>query len=184
MWKGTSWGFRKCGSFQDFEVLNHSYGMSKFGQIQRKILLGRRRHKKKTRPQYWVLRAAIESAGAQHGWFHADSMAALKTHYCGRVFFLQRLLFLLTEPKFHSLLTLSSNNSRSKADTPNKFHIFGIVRTFSFTWFYPGYFFLWANFEESVFYGKRPFLAFFHDHTEKKFRQFWFGQYWSLMTCP
>ena len=77
-------------------------------------------------------------------------------------------LFLLTEPKFHSLLTLSSNNSRSKADTPNKFHIFGIVRTFSFTWFYPGYFSLWAYFEESVFYGKRPFLAFFHDHTENK----------------
>ena len=74
-------------------------------------------------------------------------------------------LFLLEEPKFHSFFTLSSNNSRSKADTPNKFHIFGIIRMFSFTWFYPGYFFLWANFEESVFYGKRAFLAFFHDHT-------------------
>ena len=167
MRKLTSRAFQKCGSLWVLKVLNPSYRLSKYGQIQRIFLLEWRCHKKKTRPQYWVLGSDTESAWAQHGWFHADSMAALKTHYCGRVFFLWRLLFLLTEPKFHSLLTLSSNNSRSKADTPNKFHIFGIVRTFSFTWFYPGYFFLWANFEESVFYGKRAFLAFFHDHTEK-----------------
>ena len=88
-----------------------------------------------------VLGAAIESAWVPYGWFHADSMAAPKTDPLKSVVFYGSL-FLLTEPKFHSLLTLSSNNSRSKADTPNKFHIFGIVRTFSFTWFYPGYFFL------------------------------------------
>ena len=35
MWKGTSWGFRKCGSFIDLEVLNHSYRLSKSDQIQR-----------------------------------------------------------------------------------------------------------------------------------------------------
>ena len=29
MWKLTSWGFRKCGSFWDLEVLNRSYGCSK-----------------------------------------------------------------------------------------------------------------------------------------------------------
>ena len=29
MWKLTSWGFRKCGSFRDFEVLNRSYGCLK-----------------------------------------------------------------------------------------------------------------------------------------------------------
>ena len=36
MWKLTSWGFRKCGSFRDLEVLNHSYRLSKSGQIQKK----------------------------------------------------------------------------------------------------------------------------------------------------
>ena len=36
MWKLTSWGFRKCGSFGDLEVLNHSYRLSKSGQIQKK----------------------------------------------------------------------------------------------------------------------------------------------------
>ena len=84
-------------------------------------------------------------------------------------------LFLLTEPKFHSRLTLSSNNSRSKPHTPNKFHIFGIVRTSAFRWPYPGFFFLWANFEEQAFYEKRRFFAFLHDRTEKIFNKFTFG---------
>ena len=34
MWKLTSWGFQKCGTFRDLEVLNHSYRLSKSGQIQ------------------------------------------------------------------------------------------------------------------------------------------------------
>ena len=114
------------------------------GSLQRRIPVwnaARQMRRKRSLPES-DLSSDTESAGAQHGWLHTDSMAALKIPYCGRVFYLQRLLFLLTEPKFHSLLTLSSNNSRSKADTPNKFHNFGIVRTCSFTWFYPGYFFL------------------------------------------
>ena len=69
-------------------------------KFREKILVERWRHKKKSRPQYWVLRSETESAWAQHGWFNADSMAALKTHYCGRDFFLWRLLFLVTDPKF------------------------------------------------------------------------------------
>ena len=36
MWKLTSWGFQKCGSFRDLEVLNPSYRLSKSGQIQKK----------------------------------------------------------------------------------------------------------------------------------------------------
>ena len=56
-------------------------------KFREKILVEMWRHKKKSRPQYWVLRSETESAWAQHGWFNADSMAALKTHYCGRVFF-------------------------------------------------------------------------------------------------
>ena len=61
-------------------------------KFREKILVEMWRHKKKSRPQYWVLRSETESAWAQHGWFNADSMAALKTHYCGRDFFLWRLL--------------------------------------------------------------------------------------------
>ena len=94
------------------------------------------------------------------------------------VVFFYGSLFLLTEPKFHSCLTLRSNNSRSKPHTPNKFHIFGIVRTSAFRWTYPGFFFLWANFEEQAFYEKRLFFAFLHDRTEKIFKWPPIGQYW------
>ena len=93
------------------------------------------------------------------------------------VVFFYGSLFLLTEPKFHSRLTLSSNNSRSKPHTPNKFHIFGIVRTSAFRWTYPGFFCLAANFEEQAFYEKRRFFAFLHDRTEKIFKKFTIGQY-------
>ena len=33
MWKLTSWGFRKCGTFRDLEVLNQSYLLSKSSKI-------------------------------------------------------------------------------------------------------------------------------------------------------
>ena len=33
MWKLTSWGFRKCGTFRDLKVLNQSYRLSKSSQI-------------------------------------------------------------------------------------------------------------------------------------------------------
>ena len=145
MWKLTSRAFRKCGTYWAYQVLSHSYWLSKSDQIQRKILLGRRRHKKKTRPQFRFLGPEIESAWDQHGWFHADSMAALKTHYCGRVFFLQRLLFLVTDSKFQSLPTLSSHNSCSKPLNHLILYIFGILRTSAFTWCYPGYVFQYQN---------------------------------------
>ena len=75
---------------------------------------------------------------------------------------------MLTEPKFHSFFTLSSNNFRSKADTPNKFHIFGIVGTFSFTWFYPGYFFSLSKFRGiSVLWKKAVFSCFPWPHRKK-----------------
>ena len=178
MWKLTSWGFRKCGSFRDLEVLNQSYWLSKSSQISKKNCRVTRRYEKKIRPQYWVLGSDTESAWDQHGWFHADSMATLKFQNYGRGFFFYGSLFLLTEPKFHSRLTLSSNNSRSKPHTPNKFHIFGIVRTSAFRWTYPGFFFPWANFEEQAFYEKRLFFAFLHDRTEKIFKWPPIGQYW------
>ena len=47
--------------------------------------------------------------------------------------------------KFGSVPTLSSDNSRSKTRRPKNHHIFGIVRTLAFTWWYPGYVFLYQN---------------------------------------
>ena len=145
MRKVTSWEFRKCCSFWVLKVLNPSYWLSKLGENLRKNSEERRCQKKKTRPQFWVLGAAIESAWAQHGWFHADSMAAVKTHYCGRLIFFYTALFLVTDPKFHSPSTLSSDNSRSKTPRPKNYHIFGKLWTWGFTWWYPGYVFQYQN---------------------------------------
>ena len=100
MRKLTSWGFQKCCSFWVLKVLNQSYWPSKLGENWRKNSKERRRHKKKTRPQYWVLRSERESAWAKYDWFNADLMAAVKTHYCGGDFFLWHHLFLVTHPKF------------------------------------------------------------------------------------
>ena len=87
-------------------------------------------------------------------------MATLKFQNYGRGFFFNGSLFLLTEPKFHSRLTLSSNNSRSKPHTPNKFHIFGIVRTSAFRWTYPGFFFFEQISRNKRFMRKGVFLHF------------------------
>ena len=93
-------------------------------------------------------------------------MATLKFQNYGRGFFCYGSLFLLTEPKFHSRLTLSSNNSRSKPHTPNKFHIFGIVRTSAFRWTYPGFFSLSKFRGTSVLWEKAFFCIFAWPHRE------------------
>ena len=39
MWKLTSWGFQKCGTFWGLKVLNQSYWLSKSSQISKKKIL-------------------------------------------------------------------------------------------------------------------------------------------------
>ena len=87
MWKLTSWRFQKCGSFWWLKVLNQSYWLSKSSENWRKNSKEMRCHKKKTRPQFSILRSVTESVWAQYGWFHADSVTELKIENCGRVFF-------------------------------------------------------------------------------------------------
>ena len=170
MWKLTSWAFRKCGSFWDLEVLNHSYGLSKSGQISIKKSMWNGRYEKKTRPQYWFLGHETNSRAFSHGGEDLLFVSGLKTHYCGRVFFYAsyfrgRTSFFRTHP------SLTAYNSRSKPHTPNKFHIFGNVRTWGFTSSHPGYFSLWANFEEWSLNEKMRFYTFFCCRTEEIFKR-------------
>ena len=92
MWKLTSWGFQKCGTFRVLKVLNQSYWLSKSSENWRKNSKERRRHKKKTRPQFSILSSVTESAWNQPYWAHADSVTDLKIENCGRVFFLWHLI--------------------------------------------------------------------------------------------
>ena len=87
MRKLTSRAFRKCSIFWVLKVLNPSYWLSESGQISRTNFAGKRRYKKKTRPQYRVLRSETNSTASSHGWEDLLFVSDLKTHYCGRVFF-------------------------------------------------------------------------------------------------
>ena len=62
MWKLTSWGFQKCDSFRDLEILKQSYGPPKSTQISVLKKAEMVRWKKKTRPQFSKFRLQIESA--------------------------------------------------------------------------------------------------------------------------
>ena len=167
MRKLTSWGFQKCGSFWVLKVLNQSYWLSKSSENWRKNSKERRRHQKKTRPQFSILRSVTESAWAQYGWFHADSVTEPKIENCGRVFFFWHRVISMTDQFFRTHPSLTAYSSRSKPHTPNKLHIFGKLWTWAFAWSYPGFFFLWANFEEWAFYEKVSFFAFFRVRTKK-----------------
>ena len=102
---------------------------------------------------YWI---SVEPSWLVPRWFNGNAQISKLRAW----FFFYGSLFLLTEPKFHSRLTLSSNNSRSKPHTPNKFHIFGIVRTSAFRWTYPGFFFFEQISRNKRFMRKGVFLHF------------------------
>ena len=59
--KLTSWGFRKCGSFCPGEFLKRSYWLSKSSNFSIFFESKMRRHKKKTRPQFWFFGAETNS---------------------------------------------------------------------------------------------------------------------------
>ena len=118
-------------------------------------------HKKKTRPQFSILRSVTESAWAQYGWFHADSVTELKIENCGRVFFLWHRVISMTDQFFRTHPSLTAYSSRSKPHTPNKLHIFGKLWTWAFAWSYPGFFFFEQISRNERFMKKLVFLHFF-----------------------
>ena len=126
--------FQKCGTFPSLEILNRSYGCTKSGQISRVFLADWRRPKKKTRPQFSRFRFHIESAWKKVGYFDADSIWSRNFENCGRVFFFERQLFLMTNSKFQTPLTLNSHKSGLKNHRIKNYHIFGTSRTSAFIW--------------------------------------------------
>ena len=98
MWKLTSWGFRKCGTFRDLEVLNQSYRLSKSSQIWKKNISENGCQKKITRAQF-----LIKSLFLLREVSKLDLKTSLRRNKvlkknCGRVFFLWHPLFSVTSP--------------------------------------------------------------------------------------
>ena len=97
-----------------------------------------------------------------HGTFQVLFISEVKTQNCGRGIFFWHRLFLVTNQKFQSRLTLSAYNSASKALNLKKYHIFGIPRTSAFTWYPPWYMMQHQNFEKWTKYKKRQNFVNFH----------------------
>jgi len=57
MWNLTSWRFRKCRTYWAWELLNGSYWPSKMDESEKTCRHRKyKASKKKTRPQFWVLK--------------------------------------------------------------------------------------------------------------------------------
>ena len=93
---------------------------------------------------------------------HHVKADVLSDQNCGRGIFFWHRLFLVTNRKFQSRLTLSAYNSASKALNLKKYHIFGIPRTSAFTWYPPRYMMQHQNFEKLTKYKKRQNFVNFH----------------------
>ena len=184
MRKLTSRAFRKCCSFRVLKVLNQSYWLSKSGENWRKKSKERRCQKKRHghNIEFWAL------TRNQHGsnmvgsmlipWQSSKLKIVAVSFFFDTSYFRGRSSFFgvihlwrpitpvqnLTRPKS---TTFSESSGRELSHGPSLDMCF-----------------LEKNFGEWAFYEKSRFLAFFHCRTEKKFKKFWFGQYWSLTPCP
>ena len=134
MWKLTSWGFRKCGSFRDLEVLNRSYGCSKSEDFE--ILSPLPKIRGVTKKQHSV---NIE--------FLVPKLKLVKNNPIGYIEFefrasnlkIGRVLFFCNAYFFFEFdLTSTAYNYGLKPPNLENYHIFGILRTSAFTWSYPG----------------------------------------------
>ena len=142
------------------------------------------RQKKKTRPQFSRFRFHIQSAWKKVGYFDADWIWSQNFENCGRVFFFWRQLFLMTNSKFRTPLTLTSHNSGSKHRSIENHHIFRFVRTSAFTWCSPCRVYEIRMSRKCGKHEKIPFFMFLSVPTVKKSWRPAFGQFWCYRTSP
>ena len=170
-------GFPKMWYFSQFEGFKPELWLFKVGS-NLKIFLGRLAAlKKKTRPQFSRFRFHIESAWKKVGYFDADSIWSRNFENCGRVFFFERQLFLMTNSKFQTPLTLTSHNSGSKHRSIENHHIFRFVRTSAFTWCSPCRVYEIRMSRKCGKHEKIPFFMFLSVTTVKKSWRPAFGQF-------
>ena len=143
MWKLSSRGFRKCGTFGSCELFNGSYCCSKSTDFE---IFGPspkiRGVKKKELPQFWVFGYETNISSGQPYELRWIFVSSPKNQNCGSSFFFDTSSDPFFFLKFD--LTLTANNSPLKSRTPKKYHIFGNLRT---SWWYPGWRIVFEKFE-------------------------------------
>ena len=137
MRKLTSRRFRKCGSFCASEFLNGSYRCSKLtdceilGPLPKIRGVAKKQHSETN--EFWGLKR--RSGRPNHVRAPWSSFRLTKISIDGVLFFcdttFHRIFF------FNFDLTLTANNYGLKTPNLKNYHIFGILRAFSFTWYLP-----------------------------------------------
>ena len=146
MWKLTSWGFRKCGSFWRLELLNHSYQPPKSGQNPEKKFRHRACHKKIRQIQFFL--KSLFLLREVFKWYLENPLRRNKLlkkieralFFCDIRYFPWRTHFC------RPVLTLSCNNYIFDHMYPYVTHIFGKLSPCSFSWYYP-----WKIFHQKIF---------------------------------
>ena len=122
--------------------------------------------------------------GFSHGKFDILFISGLKTAYWSRVSFFWRQLFLRTNSKFHTPLTLTSHNSGSKHRSIENHHIFRFVRTSAFTSYSPCRVYEIRMSRKCGKHEQIQFFMFLGVPTMKKSWRPAFGQFWCYRTSP
>ena len=108
----THSGFRKCIWKVGTTNFWPCFGRPKLGECDKMGSVSKimSRQKKQIRPQFSKYRFQNESAWAHSLWAHADSIWSRNFENCGRAYFFERLIILLTDP----ILSYSRNFGRPK----------------------------------------------------------------------
>ena len=137
MWKLTSRAFRKCGTYWAYQLLNGSYCWSKSDNVEilapsakiRGVTKKRHGHNN----EFWGLKRI--AGPANHVWRPGYSFQAPKIEIVAVSFFRNASFPAKNFSEFDP--TLTANNFGLKPPNLKNYHIFGIARTFSFTWYHP-----------------------------------------------
>ena len=141
----TSWGFRKCGSFGPGEFLKRSYWLSKSSNFSNFFESKMRCQKKRHGHNFDFSGLPRNQRGTNPIGKPLIPCQTRKIKIVAVTFF----CYASSDPIFFLKfdLTLTANNSPLKSRTPQKYHIFGKLRTSAFSWCPPGYGIVFENFE-------------------------------------
>ena len=147
MRKLRSWAFRKCRTFWVWESPKGSYWASKSTDFENFGLLPKIRGvaKKRHGHNFDFSDSPLNQRGPHMvgptliQWRVRKIKIVAVSFFCNTAFCCWK--------KLKNEWTLTANNSPLKSRTPKKYHIFGKLRTCSFTWCNPGYGIVFENFE-------------------------------------
>ena len=185
MRKVTSWEFRKCCSFWDLEVLNHSYRLPKSTQISNFVGTQNRCSKKRHGHNFEFWAPPLNQRGT-------NRVGPTLIQWQRSKLIIVAVSFFLTPHNYRDAFTFSAMCWLWRVITGAKITVALINYTFSDS---SGrklqhgpmleiFFFEYISFEEWALNEKNQFFAIFEFPQPKKSKDLFLGHYWSLTPCP